>query len=34
MTFQILDIINPTLEMEKMGHRKINQPTQDYLFGG
>lgn len=29
-----VDIIVPILEMDKMGHRKMSQPTQDHLIGG
>lgn len=31
LTSQVVDIINPVLEMENMGHRKMDQPTQDHF---
>lgn len=31
LTSQIVDIINPILEMENMGHREMGQLTQDHF---
>lgn len=31
LTSQVVDIVNPILELEKVGHRKMDQPTQDHF---